>query len=40
MWRFDVPDLKHLPTTNGEHATGDGIKLAMDVGGDAGIVAC
>lgn len=26
------PDLAHLPTTNGEHCTGDGIKLAVDVG--------
>lgn len=26
------PDLLPLPTTNGDHCTGDGIKLAMDVG--------
>jgi flavocytochrome c len=26
------PDLLYLPTTNGDHCTGDGIKLAMDVG--------
>merc|ERR1719159_2035491 len=26
------PDLLHLPTTNGEHCTGDGIKLAEAVG--------
>ena len=26
------PDLLHLPTTNGEHCTGDGIKLNMDLG--------
>eukprot|EP01110_Echinostelium_bisporum_P007348 TRINITY_DN27_c0_g1_i1.p1 TRINITY_DN27_c0_g1~~TRINITY_DN27_c0_g1_i1.p1 ORF type:complete len:639 (+),score=390.60 TRINITY_DN27_c0_g1_i1:60-1976(+) len=26
------PDLCHLPTTNGDHCTGDGIKLAMEVG--------
>jgi len=28
------PDLAHLPTTNGSHCTGDGIKMAADVGGD------
>lgn len=28
------PDLAHLPTTNGEHCTGDGIKLAQAVGGN------
>jgi len=27
------PDLMHLPTTNGEHCTGDGIKLGTEVGG-------
>eukprot|EP00397_Hematodinium_sp_SG-2012_P007267 GEMP01007309.1.p1 GENE.GEMP01007309.1~~GEMP01007309.1.p1 ORF type:complete len:967 (+),score=138.71 GEMP01007309.1:60-2903(+) len=27
------PDLSHLPTTNGEHCTGDGIKMAEAVGG-------
>jgi len=27
------PDLTHLPTTNGEHCTGDAIKMAMDIGG-------
>lgn len=26
------PDLLHLPTTNGDHCTGDGIKLALEVG--------
>jgi len=26
------PDLLHLPTTNGEHCTGDGIKLGLEVG--------
>merc|ERR1711937_359262 len=26
------PDLMHLPTTNGEHCTGDGIKLGESVG--------
>jgi len=26
------PDLLHLPTTNGEHCTGDGIKMGMAVG--------
>eukprot|EP01013_Petalomonas_cantuscygni_P023777 TRINITY_DN45283_c0_g1_i1.p2 TRINITY_DN45283_c0_g1~~TRINITY_DN45283_c0_g1_i1.p2 ORF type:complete len:662 (+),score=182.11 TRINITY_DN45283_c0_g1_i1:121-2106(+) len=28
------PDLQHLPTTNGEHCTGDGVKLAAHVGAD------
>merc|ERR1712048_1235607 len=27
------PDLLHLPTTNGEHCTGDGIKMAEAIGG-------
>eukprot|EP01066_Platyproteum_vivax_P004270 Platyproteum_vivax@DN1541_c0_g1_i1.p1 len=26
------PDLAHLPTTNGDHCTGDGIKMAIDIG--------
>lgn len=26
------PDLSHLPTTNGEHCTGDGIKMSAAVG--------
>jgi flavocytochrome c len=26
------PDLLHLPTTNGEHCTGDGIKMGVDIG--------
>jgi len=26
------PDLLHLPTTNGEHCTGDGIKMGVEVG--------
>ena len=26
------PDLLHLPTTNGEHCTGDGIKMAEVIG--------
>jgi flavocytochrome c len=26
------PDLLYLPTTNGDHCTGDGVKLALDVG--------
>jgi succinate dehydrogenase/fumarate reductase flavoprotein subunit len=26
------PDLAHLPTTNGEHCTGDGIKMAEVIG--------
>jgi len=30
------PDLMHLPTTNGEHCTGDGIKMALDIGADTG----
>merc|ERR1712137_454387 len=25
------PDLSHLPTTNGEHCTGDGLKMSMAV---------
>jgi len=28
------PDLKDLPTTNGEHCTGDGLKMSMAVGAD------
>ena len=28
------PDLGHLPTTNGNHCTGDGIKMAQEVGGE------
>eukprot|EP01002_Notosolenus_urceolatus_P013703 NODE_460_length_2071_cov_174.528684_g366_i0.p2 GENE.NODE_460_length_2071_cov_174.528684_g366_i0~~NODE_460_length_2071_cov_174.528684_g366_i0.p2 ORF type:complete len:477 (+),score=184.39 NODE_460_length_2071_cov_174.528684_g366_i0:578-2008(+) len=28
------PDLAHLPTTNGDHCTGDGIKMATAVGAD------
>mmetsp|Transcript_5868 Transcript_5868/g.13099 ORF Transcript_5868/g.13099 Transcript_5868/m.13099 type:complete len:502 (-) Transcript_5868:42-1547(-) len=28
------PDLAHLPTTNGDHCTGDGLKMTMAVGGD------
>merc|ERR1711920_838254 len=28
------PDLMHLPTTNGDHCTGDGLKMTMAVGGD------
>ena len=26
------PDLQHLPTTNGDHCTGDGIKMAVAAG--------
>jgi flavocytochrome c len=29
------PDLLHLPTTNGEHCTGDGIKMGQKIGGNA-----
>merc|ERR1711985_74211 len=29
------PDLLHLPTTNGEHCTGDGIKMGEKVGADS-----
>jgi succinate dehydrogenase/fumarate reductase flavoprotein subunit len=29
------PDIYDLPTTNGDHCTGDGQKLAMDIGGAA-----
>ena len=28
------PDLKSLPTTNGSHCTGDGIKMSQQVGAD------
>jgi len=28
------PDLAHLPTTNGDHCTGDGLKMAMAIGAD------
>merc|ERR1711904_62450 len=28
------PDLLHLPTTNGEHCSGDGLKMAMAIGAD------
>merc|ERR1711937_588321 len=28
------PDLAHLPTTNGDHCTGDGLKMSMAVGGE------
>merc|ERR1719254_352242 len=28
------PDLSHLPTTNGDHCTGDGLKMTMSVGGE------
>lgn len=28
------PDLEHLPTTNGEHCTGDAIKMAVDMGAE------
>jgi flavocytochrome c len=28
------PDLAHLPTTNGEHCTGDGLKMAMSIGAE------
>ena len=28
------PDLLHLPTSNGEHCTGDGIKMGVGVGAD------
>lgn len=31
-----VPPLRSLPTTNGKHCTGDGIKIARDVG--AGVI--
>jgi len=29
------PDIIHLPTTNGEHSTGDGIKMTLAIGGNA-----
>ena len=28
------PDLSHLPTTNGDHCTGDGLKMSMAVGAE------
>merc|ERR1712050_598839 len=28
------PDLAHLPTTNGDHCTGDGLKMSMSIGAD------
>merc|ERR1719222_1015659 len=28
------PDLAHLPTTNGDHCTGDGLKMTMAIGGE------
>merc|ERR1712151_1127933 len=28
------PDLSHLPTTNGDHCTGDGLKMSMAIGAD------
>jgi len=28
------PDLAHLPTSNGEHCTGDGLKMAMAIGAE------
>merc|ERR1719479_811396 len=28
------PDLLHLPTTNGEHCTGDGIKMGVAIGAE------
>jgi len=28
------PDLAHLPTSNGDHCTGDGLKMAMAIGAD------
>merc|ERR1712241_1310414 len=28
------PDLAHLPTTNGDHCTGDGLKMSMGVGAE------
>jgi flavocytochrome c len=28
------PDLAHLPTTNGDHCTGDGLKMALAIGAD------
>jgi len=28
------PDLSHLPTTNGDHCTGDGLKMSMAIGAE------
>eukprot|EP00298_Acanthocystis_sp_HF-20_P015104 c21029_g1_i1.p1 GENE.c21029_g1_i1~~c21029_g1_i1.p1 ORF type:complete len:652 (-),score=297.84 c21029_g1_i1:656-2566(-) len=30
----DLPDLASLPTTNGDHCTGDGIKMALEIGAE------
>lgn len=32
---FARPDLMHVPTTNGEHCTGDGINMALKIGASA-----
>jgi len=34
MWKEIpyLPPLRSLPTTNGDHCTGDGIKMAMEIG--------
>ena len=32
------PDLMHLPTTSGEHCTGDGIKMGETIGGMSTII--
>lgn len=29
------PDLIHLPTTNGDHCTGDGLKMVLEIGGNS-----
>jgi len=29
------PDVLHLPTTNGDHSTGDGLKMASEIGGNS-----
>lgn len=29
------PDIYDLPTTNGDHSTGDGIKMALSLGANA-----
>lgn len=29
------PDIMHLPTTNGEHSTGDGLKMVTSIGGSS-----
>ena len=34
------PDLLELPTTNGDHCTGDGMKMGMAIGAATGALDC